>query len=339
MKKEDYNIINDFFNDLSLRLFDSENFDNNYFLYAKLNDSFIDYMRDFYNIEDKYRQNAKTNNMTFEDILSISRDIIASVLPNYLDKFDELLEKGLIDFSYDGEYDESYVRHEYKDGQLLRRYINICREFNYTDVEVLIHEFMHYITTKNGKIKDKIIGEFISIYFELYAIEYMYKNYDIKLEELFYDRRLLNTFIHASKVLSVEVPLLIYKSFGNLDENSYEYGKKLFKDYSKEDYNRECKRTLDLINIAKENDDRAYSIDEAHYYSLATYLAFYFRKESNLETMINLVENIQDDTNDDLDVIETLDKYNLELYSDFISVLPKSIDEYLEMFENKEKQR
>ena len=85
MKKEDYNIINDFFNELSLRIFNSENFDKHYFGFIRINDSFIDYMKYYYKINDRFRTSAKKNNMTFEDVLFLSREIIQSISPNYLD--------------------------------------------------------------------------------------------------------------------------------------------------------------------------------------------------------------------------------------------------------------
>lgn len=67
-----------------------------------------------------------------------------------------------------------------------KKLINVERKFNFNDVITLIHEFMHYI---NGNVEKEYINrylltEFISIYFEIYAQNYLLKNYDISKESI-----------------------------------------------------------------------------------------------------------------------------------------------------------
>lgn len=339
MKKEDYKQINNYFNDLAVRVFDSKNFEDYFFLYTILNDMYVQYYDKRYHEDGMYNITVNSSNMTFEDVFNLSREIIENINPKYTIEFDELLDKGLLDFSYEHEYSDSHVSHEYEYGVLKRRYININRAFNYTDFEVLIHEFMHYLTTTGNKIKNKVIGELISIYYELYALEYLYKNHDVKMDEFFYNKRLVNVYIYASKVRCTEVPLLIYKSFGDLNEKSYEDGKYYFKNYTKENYDYECGKVLEVIDMIKEDHNKCYELDEALFYTVATYLAFYFRKKSNSKTFLNFLENVTDKSNEDLDILELLEKYNLKVEDDIFQILPESLDEYLDIFENREKQR
>ena len=339
MKKEDFDIINNYFNELAVKLFSSKDIENNYFDFIVLNDSYINYFRNRYFQENSYRVEIRNNHITFQEVLDISRNIIESINPAYLEKFDELLIGGILDVSYEDEYDDSHVRHEFYKGKLQSRLININRAFNYTDIEVMIHEFMHYVCYTGEGTKNKILGEFISVYFELYAIEYIYKNYKVDIEELFYNRRLINIFYQSSEVEKMEVPFFIYKTFGNLDENSYKDAKEFFDKYNEDNYKYECHEILKLIEKENNQDTERIEIDKAHYYLIATFLAYYFRKTSDINTVLNFVNNINNIENKDLDLIEVLKKYNLVIKKDLRQKIFESMEEYLDIFEADKRQR
>lgn len=46
----------------------------------------------------------KENNLTFSDVYLIAREIIASIDAKYLDKYDQILQNGILDFSYEAEF-------------------------------------------------------------------------------------------------------------------------------------------------------------------------------------------------------------------------------------------
>jgi len=111
--------------------------------------------------------------LTYQDVYNLAREIIESINSDYLEDFDKLIENGQLDFGYEGEYEDSVFVHEQKDSNIYN-YINIKREFNYSDVGSLVHEFIHYTNGKNNNtIKRRILTEFLSIYYENYAIDYL----------------------------------------------------------------------------------------------------------------------------------------------------------------------
>ena len=57
----------------------------------------------------------------------------------------------------------------------VKQIININREFNYNDVRLLVHEFIHYTNGKHISPNRHYFTEFLSIYFEFYTIDYLLK--------------------------------------------------------------------------------------------------------------------------------------------------------------------
>lgn len=339
MEDIDYKKINDYFNELSLHLFESKDLENYYNVFMVLNDCLYDYFGKRYFINNSYHIETKTNNMTFLDVVNIAREVIETFSTEYAQIFDNLLNNGVLDFSYDQKYYDSHVKHVFNNGERIKVEININRMFNYSDVEVLVHEFMHYVCFMGNGIKNKILGEFISIYFELYAIEYVYKHYKFNIDELFYNRRLVHVFNQMEKTNKIEVPLALYKNIGNLDDNSYIYAKSFINNYNKEKYDYECSETLKIINGINNGDLEKDVIESSHYYTIATIFAYYFRKKNKIDDILNFVRNIGNKDNFDLDIIELLSKYNLNIKDDIMTVLKESLDEYLEQFEKDKKQR
>ena len=339
MKKEDFDVINDYLNNLSLYMFECKDVEDNYDFLIRMNNCFSNYFGDRYFVDGSSQIVPRKNNLTYEDVLNISRKVIESINPKYLEEFDKLLNSGIIDFGYEDEYEYSFVRHVFSKGKLESRIINLKRSFNYNDIETLVHEFMHYVCFVGDGMRNKIIGEMISIYFELYTMEYLKKNYNFELEELFYNRRLVSIYRHSGELKKIELLLYLYMNFGNLDENSYKYAAGNYKDYSKEDYESECKKTLEIIKKIKDGTYEKNVVEESHYYLYATLLAFYFRKKVSLEKMLNFVDNVKNVENEDLGLIELLNKYNLKIEDNVGEVLYNSFNEYLDIFEAEKRQR
>ena len=338
MKREDFDKINNFFNYLALFLFESKDIDDYYYQFIILNDNFFEFFLKRYLKDGRYFQEIDHNNLSYQDVLNISRDIIKSINEDYLLQFDNLLNSGILDFSYDKEYIDSEVVHiRYKDGTF-KRYININRKFNYDDVSTFIHEFMHYVSGIVYKIRNMIITEFISIYFELYANEYIFNNYSQNIKEIEYNKRLASCFERSKIIRNTEIPLFIFSRLGNLNEGSYKYVNDFFPKYNYEDYKYECEKTLNIINKEDGNGEKLY-IYECHYYLIATFLAFYCRNNNNnICNILNLASNTNNKENDDLDLLNLLEKYNININSDIFKTIFDAMSDYLDIFE-KEKAR
>ena len=335
MKREDYNKINEYFNELCINIFECQDLEDNYFEFIKLNDMFNEYFKNRYFVNKNFKNDVRQNNLTFQDVLDMARNIINTIDSKYLGKFDNLLNSGILDFSYESSYFDSHVLRIFYHNKIVRELICINREFNYSDVEILVHEFMHYVCCIGYTMRDEILSEFISIYFELYAIEYIYKNYNINIEELNYNKRIISCYKNSSTINYFELPLILYRTFGNLDEYSYKYSKAFISKYDKDTYEYECFKTLELIEKMQKDNNSKYYIKKLHYYNIATYLAYYTRKTNNIKNMLNFVNNINNEENYDLDLLDVLDKYNIGIKDDLLNNTFQGMDEYLDIFEKK----
>ena len=235
MTEEDYKKLNDYLNDTFIYLsghdrFFIQNMQSifilNNMLYGKLKD--ID-------LEHKFHE----NNLTFEDIFNIARNEIEKINPNYLEKFDELIDSGRLEFflkeknitikesndykklseiensEEDIRYDSvcSYTEDDY--------FIDIAREYNYNDVLMLIHEFIHStnISKKVGEYR-YILTEFFSIYFEILSKKDLLEN-GINTSELDIFDRIKYTGRDSKLIDNYSFVLMYYNLFGNIKENSY----------------------------------------------------------------------------------------------------------------------
>ena len=180
--EEIYNKLNDYLNEICkyLEVQDSFLLDSIHIL-AGLNDKMLSFFNN-YNFDNK----VINNNLTFEEVVYLAREIIEQIDVSYLDSFDSLIKTGELDFSYENEYDCSCYECFYNDNrEVVGKFININREFSYEDVVTLVHEFIHYTNgDKNTNIR-YYLTEFLSIYFEFFARDYLLKK-GINKEEIDY---------------------------------------------------------------------------------------------------------------------------------------------------------
>lgn len=335
MKKDDFKRINNYLNIISLQLFKSKDIEDNYFNIVKSSNSYYKYFRNRYLKNDTYHIQIRENNIACYEVLKICREVLESLNQEYVKVFDEILNNGTFGFS-ENSYGDSQVNYEFINGILKNISIDIVRSHNYNDIDVIIHEFMHYISNiYSSNIVNRVIGEFISIYFELYTIEFVYNNYKVNIDELFYNKRIVNTYFRSCIINDLEILILLYKSFGKLNNYTYKDANKYFCKYTKKEYEHECKSLLNIINGI--NPSNILFVENAHYYYLATLLAYYFRKKVSVEKMVNFVKYIGLEENTNLDILELLNKYNLNVDSDIFDIFYESMDEYLDIFENKKK--
>lgn len=335
--KEIYDKLNNYLNDICNYLdkehpFLLENIDK----ICKLNDAFLRFLES-YSLDNKTIQ----NNLTYEDVYYLAREIIEKIDKNYLESFDNLIQSGELDFSYENDYNDSECVSMYKNDKVVKQIININREFNYNDVRLLVHEFIHYTNGKKQSINRNYFGEFLSIYFEFYAIDYLLKK-GINKEEIDYLHRIKNVKRHSTIFYQYEIILLAYTKFGNLDDNTVTLLQKYFLNIKKEVFEKECTTLYKNLCIAEEkNKDRikenpneagctlAEEFMSYNYkYILGTFLAVYAHKYSDFNDIVNLNNHINE--LNDKTVYDICSSIGINLDDeDFSQKLFDSIDEYI----------
>lgn len=335
--EEIYNKLNLYLNDICNYLEKEDSFLlENILEISQLNDSFLHYI-------DQYSLNNKTveNKLTFEDVFLLAREVIENIDKSYLECFDNLIQSGELDFSFENKYDDSQCLNMYENGQAIKQIININRQFNYNDVVTLIHEFIHYTNGKKYSINRHYLTEFLSIYFEFYTIDYLLKK-GINKEEIDYLDRIKITKQHSYILNKYEIVLLAYIKFGNLDDNTASLLKKYILNIKKEDFEKECSMLYKHLCIIEKN--HKYEINKKpkmlgnllskdfivhnYRYILGTFLAIYARKYANFFDIVYLNNHINEYNNKNVyDIclsigIDLNDKYYEEkLFS--------AIDEYI----------
>lgn len=264
---------------------------------ARLNDVFLNFI-------EKYSLEAKTveNHLTSLEVYSLAREIIEKIDENYLLEFDQLISSGELDFSYAKEYNGSQCLRISINNQV-KQLININREFNYNDVVVLVHEFIHYTNGNKRSKNEYYLGEFLSIYFEMYAL-FDLLNQGINKEEIDYFYRIKSAKRHANGLYHYEVILLAYLKFGNLSDNTVTLLQKYFCSMKKEDFEKECKELYQILTREEEKikeNPKAFGyilsdvfINSDYRYLLGTLLAIYALKESNFSDIVYLNHHIHE---------------------------------------------
>ncbi len=296
-----------------------------------LNDDFYSYIKDF-----PLDNEVRVNHITYEEVCLVARKIVSSIDENYLESFDKLLESGILDFSYEKDYDDSHCVAYFKNGKLKRKEININRKFNYDDVRVLIHEFIHFTNMGKPTINEHYFGEFLSIYFEMYANDYLLKE-GIPKEELDILFRLRSAKSHAKKLLQYEVILLAYSKFGKIDESTVPLLQEYFLNINEETFNKECESLFNYINKLEckyDNDRREVLenicevLNEDYRYLLGTVLAIYARKYASFDSIVKLNNHINNI--DNLNVSQVCKIIGIDITKEeFEEEIFTSLDEYM----------
>lgn len=303
---------------------------------CRINDAFLRFLKS-YSLDNKTIQ----NNLTYEEVYYLAREIIENIDKNYLESFDNLIQSGELDFSYENDYNDSECVSMYKNEKVVKQIININREFNYNDVRLLVHEFIHYTNGKKQSINRNYFGEFLSIYFEFYAIDYLLKK-GISKEEIDYLYRIKNVKRHSTIFYQYEIILLAYTKFGNLDDNTLTLLQEFFLNIKREVFEKKCTTLCKNLCIAEEkNKDRikenpnelgcalAEEFMAYNYkYILGTFLAVYAHKYSDFNDIVNLNNHINEFN--DKTVYDICSGIGIDLNDeDFSQKLFNSMDEYI----------
>lgn len=305
---------------------------------SKLNDMFLECLNKY-----DLNLNPKENKLTSEEVYILARKIIKKIDNSYLEDFDNLIKSGELDFNYEQkDIDSECITDIKKEIRL----INVNRRFNYNDVVVLVHEFIHYTNAYIPHTKNKhYFCEFLSIYFELYAIDYLIES-GISQEEIDYLERFRTIRNMARIFFNYEIVFLAFLKFGNLNQNTINYLKEYIMDIKEEQFNYECKcvlknisNVLEKFKVEIENEpsklgmilSEELKITNHYRYILGTTLAVYAKKYGDFNKIVYL-NNHLDDYNDK-SVYEVCLGIGIDLEDkNFLNNLLAILDEYINKY-------
>ena len=282
-----------------------------------------------YNLSDITINNKIVQNkLTYNDVFLLTREIINQINPKYLKEFDDLIVTGKLDFSYEREYRDSEFIYFYDSKTGI---ININREFNYHDVALLIHEFFHYTNSKTKLKNDNLylLTEFISIYFENYAVNYLI-NDNIKFDQINAYFRINNLSKHIEQYQKYSSVITAFTNFGNIGSSTIYLMNNYFYDITKEKFDENCLYLLREfekiendyrmeIKYQKEFNDFefAYRLSEVFKYNyryiLGTILAFNASDNCKIKDIISLNDKINSMEYANMDVYEILNEIGINL--------------------------
>ena len=299
-----------------------------------------------YNLSDiKIDPKVIQNNLTYNDVFLLARKIIKQINPKYLNEFDELIKTGKLDFSYNSKYyDSEFIYYPNSKTKI----ININREFNYHDVITLIHEFFHYINFNTELKNDNLylLTEFISIYFENYAVNYLInKNIDYNQINAYF--RINNLGEQINEYQNYSSVVTAFTNFGNISSSTITYMNNYFYDIEKEKFDKSCLHLLRkfdeikkdyLMKIKYEKKFNsfllAHRLSEVFKYNyryiLGTILAFYAIDNCDINDIILVNDKINSTKYLCMDIHEILNKIGINLNDeDFILKTSDSIKKFV----------
>ena len=333
MTNEEYQELNNY---LSLEL---NNMKNDYFFLENI--EIFKYINDkYYEVIEKYDISSNYNNLGLsdDDIYLLAHEIVESISPKYVELLEQLKNNnGLYISDNNIIINNKYVLNDSTSLILPdKKIIFIKKKGNYSDVKQLVHELIHCTSKNEHNIKRYILGEFLSIYFEQYAEEFL-KNKDIKDESVKSNDRIISTYNRSVELSYFINPLIIYLQLHEINIENIEYINKDIIKISKEELEMQCKKLLNAFR--KYSDQKKGIVGYNHFsvsfqYLFATLLSFYATKNCKLEDMINLNEHIDD--KDELFIIDTLQNIGIDFEKEHtIENLFNCIEEYIQRENNK----
>ena len=361
MKKEDYKRLNDYLNDTFIYLsgydrFFIQNMQSifilNNMLYGKLKD--IDLEHKFYK-----------NNLTFEDVFELARNEIEKINPNYLKEFDKLIDSGRLGLFKQKEninikeVDDYEKISEIENNEEETRYDSVCsyteddyfidlaREYNYNDVLMLIHEFIHSTNSSENMGEYRyILTEFFSIYFEMYAQRNLLES-GINSSELDIFDRIKDTGKISKEMNEYDLVFMSYNLFGNVKEDSYEDLKKYhIASSKKEEFESACFKLLKYFDYQKvkyNNENKKFNLydyrkcisslfSSGYRYLYGTLFSCYLLENGNKDKIVWLNDHINDEKIKNMNLIDVLKMIGIDLTDENIDV--KLVDSAQNYYEN-----
>ena len=308
MTNEEYKELNGYLNDIFLKLEQKD-----YFFIGNI--EIFQYLSNRYcEVIEKYDLPKVKNDkyLSFDEVYKLAREVIESINPNYLETFDKLIETGELDFDYEDNYEESNMYFEMNKERKLKL-INIKRTYNYEEVKILVHEFIHYTHTDIDTIKKHVLTEALAISGELYAEDYLIDK-GINRDEVNSTNRLQSTYERCCEFSWIMDALIVYKNIGNLDSTSSDFAREYIMDIENEELESQYKNLLKTIRNY-DNKEEIYKFVENYYrYLFGTLIGFYTKNHIDKKDFSYLNDHINDDN--ELFVIDILQKIGIDLEDD-----------------------
>lgn len=373
MNEADYNLLNDYLNDVFCFLSVNEPFLINNIRNIMSFNSFFRTHINFKKIENKTTQ----NNLTIFDVYNIIYNAIKYLNEDYLDKYDKLIDSGIFDFGLPlpslnndevnkEEYYKKETERENRDlYDALKRSmfslnkfcaIELARNYNYEDCVQLMHEFIHYTNEeKNCSVNKIVLSEYFSIYFELLIQDCLIEEgVDISEVDAFSRH---NSLINISNNLTAyELIFSAYKNFGYIKEDTYkDINEYLNIKVSKEQFEKECFNLLKFLNKVKINYDKNNIYDKEEYrkyisapftddykYFFGTILAIYSLENSEVQDVIWLNDHINTEYVSNMNFTDILRMVNIDfmdnnIFENLIKSYNNYFDRLLEIKNQKKK--
>lgn len=361
MKKEDYKRLNDYLNDAFIYLSKYDGFFiQNMHMIFPLNSILYENLKGI-----DLRHNFHKNNLTYEDVFNLARSEIEKINPNYLEKFDELIDSGRLEFflkeknitikesndykklseiensEEDIRYDSvcSYTEDDY--------FIDLARTHNYNDVLMLIHEFIHSTNlSKNMGEYRYILTEFFSIYFEMLSQNELLEK-GINPGELDIFDRIKSAGMISKKINKYDLVFIAYNLFGNIKEDSYEDLEKYhIVSSTKEEFKSACIYLLkyfDYQKIEYNNRNEEFNLHDyrkcisklfssGYRYLFGTLFSCYLLENGNKDKVVWLNDYINDEKIKNMNLIDVLKMIGIDLTDENID--EKLVDSAQNYYEN-----
>ena len=209
------------------------------YTYSKLFDVGNSYMNFISSI--KITDNNKKTRISKDELLRYSENVLESIDPSlveglnnfklddaiiYVNKIKRLLTRNNISSM-------SIRKNSIKFNRKLKYNINIKEDITYETIKTFIHEYMHFISGNNvpkkvigdhisykKNIDEQKYGEFISIYFEEYAKDYMVNRFE-KPNDEFDNTFRLKDFRMQEIYRSIYLPFKIYNAYNEYNYENY----------------------------------------------------------------------------------------------------------------------
>ena len=361
MKKEDYKRLNDYLNDAFIYL-------------SKYDGFFIQNMHNIFSLNSILYENLKgiglrhnfhKNNLTYEDVFNLARNEIEKINPNYLEDFDKLIDSGRLEFFLheqnmiikgntnheeisEIENNEEETRNNSRCFYTENDYfIDLVRKYNYDDVLVLIHEFMHSRNlSKNMGEYRYILTEFFSIYFEMLSQKNLLER-GINPSELDIFDRIKSAGKISKKINKYYIVFMSCNLLGNIKEDSYEDLEKYhIVSSTKEEFESACIYLLkyfDYKKIRYNNKNEEFNLHDyrkcisklfssGYRYLLGTLFSCYLLENGNKDKIVWLNDHINDEEIKNMNFIDVLKIIGIDLTDENIDA--KLVDSAQNYYKN-----
>lgn len=280
-------------------------------------------------------------NIDFRTVYNTAREVIESINKSYLEAYDKILLNGELEFSYQHDFHDSHVTTMRENG-VYQKVININRSFDYSEVVTLVHEFIHYTTSHDFSFNRTFLSEFLAIYFEMMAIDYLKKK-GITGNDLDYSDRLNILRGRSNRFYGYGVVLFAYLKFGNLNADTYKYVNILFPKMTWKEFKRHCaylysnflRIEMDMKNrIDKDESNKGQILAEGfmtsdYLYVIGTVLAIFARRYCDFADIIALNDNMT--YFDYFDIEDVLLRIGINIHDEeFLDKITTMLSSYIE---------